>query len=65
MLDWYRFIMDNLGTIMAIVFLLVNFLIWMSKRVQLKRSQERYGHYPPAVRSGRLDYEDYKRRREG
>ena len=65
MLDWYSFIMENLGAAVALVFVFLNLVAWVIRRLGQKREQERYGHYPPAVRSGRLNYEEYKKRREG
>ena len=65
MSDWYMFIMDNLGAVAAIALVLFNIVAWVVRRVRQKREQERYGHYPPAVRSGRLSYEEYKKRRDG
>ena len=65
MLDWYMFIMENIGAVVAIVLVLFNLAVWLARRVGQKREQERYGRYPPAVRSGRLNYDEYKKRRDG
>jgi len=56
--------MENLGALFAVAFVLFNLVAWMSRRYRKRREQERYGHYPAAVRSGRLNYEEYQKRRE-
>ncbi len=61
----YSFLLDNIGLLVALVIAgLFNLFTWLAKRHLKEREQERYGHYPPAVRSGRLNYEEYKKRRE-
>lgn len=64
MWDLFDFVMENSTTLFAVAFVLVNLVAWLSRRYRQKREQERYGHYPPAVRSGRLNYEDYSKRRD-
>ncbi len=64
-MDVLEFIFSNSGALIAIAFVLFNLIAWMMRRYRQKREQERYGHYAPAVRYGRLNYEDYKKRREG
>ena len=64
-MNLFSFLFDNVGALLALAFVLFNLAAWVMKRVRQKREQERYGHYPPAVRSGRLNYEDYRKRREG
>lgn len=64
MWDLFDFVMENSTTLFAVAFVLVNLVAWLTRRYRQKREQERYGHYPPAVRSGRLNYEEYRKRRE-
>lgn len=64
MWDLFDIVMENLTTLFAVAFVLVNLVAWLTRRYRQKREQERYGHHPPAVRSGRLNYEDYRKRRE-
>ena len=61
----YRFIVENIGALAAIAFVLFNLCAYLVRRFRRTRERERYGHYPPAVRGGRLSYEEYQKRREG
>ena len=63
-MDLFSFFFDNVGALFALAFVLFNLAAWVMRRVRQKREQERYGHYPPAVRSGRLNYDEYRKRRE-
>lgn len=63
-MDLFNFVMDNVTALFAVAFVLFNLVAWLTRRYRQKREQERYGHYPPAVRSGRLNYEEYRKRRE-
>lgn len=64
-MELFNFVLDNVGVLLALAFVLVNLVPWLSNRYRSRRERERYGHYPPAVRSGRLNYEEYKERRDG
>ncbi|MCY4164959.1 MAG: hypothetical protein OXF03_02240 [Gammaproteobacteria bacterium] len=57
--------MENVGALLAVAFVLFNLAAWLARRYRQNREQERYGHYPPAVRGGRLSYEEYKKQRGG
>lgn len=61
----YQFIVENIGALAAVVFVLFNLSAYLARRVRRNRERERYGHYPPAVRGGRLNYEEYRKRRGG
>ncbi|WP_446830152.1 hypothetical protein [Candidatus Foliamicus sp.] len=60
----FSLILENIGTLIAVAFVLFNLFAYFVRRFRQNREKERYGHYPPAVRGGRLNYEDYEKRRE-
>jgi len=64
-LDLFWSLMENVGALLAVAFVLFNLAAWLARRYRQNREQERYGHYPPAVRGGRLSYEEYKKQRGG
>ena len=59
----YSFIIDNISVLIAIAFVFFNLFAYLARRYRQNRDKEKYGHHPPAVRGGRLNYEDYKKRR--
>lgn len=65
MSGFFMEIMQNMGALLALAFVLFNVAAWLARRYRKNREQERYGHYPPAVRGGRLNYEEYQKRRAG